>query len=449
VLITQDLQALLGHSFACACGRRHEVPIQQIVIRADALQAMTEFVRALGVRSLVVVDDDKTGPVLGDQVLTLIRKELPWDTRVEHVRFVSEGHLAADQDAIARAQTAVHASAARLVVAVGSGTITDIARYASYLEGCPFISLPTAPSVDGYASTVAALQFDGVKVTKEAQAPLAIFALPAVLAAAPWPLIQAGYGDLLGKTTSLLDWKIAALLYGQYWCDTAYRLVSEPLQRCVAQADALRVRDPAVVAELFSGLLASGVAMAMVGNSQPASGCEHHCSHYWDYLAYKGLRPYASHGLQVGYATRWTIQLYQALTFLTDIARPKLPQLDDAWEQGVRKRWGTGAQDIFREQRNKVAWLAEHDDPRLWQKVTKASLVAALQPEYAAFDRTLSALQTIGITDDVGMIGVTPALLRETLLHAHEVRARYTLFDFWSGQDRLSDVVEQICPVDV
>ena len=52
------------------------------------------------------------------------------------------------------------------------------------------------------------------------------------------------------------------------------------------------------------GLVESGIAMAMFGNSRPASGCEHHASHFWDLLAARGRRAHASHGLQVGYATR-------------------------------------------------------------------------------------------------------------------------------------------------
>ena len=35
----------------------------------------------------------------------------------------------------------------------------------------------------------------------------------------------------------------------------------------------------------WRGCLQSGIAMAMIGSSRPASGCEHHASHFWDLLA--------------------------------------------------------------------------------------------------------------------------------------------------------------------
>ena len=92
---------------------------------------------------------------------------------------------------------------------MGSGVITDITRYAAHLEDRDFVSVPTAASMDGYASGVAAMEFGGVKVTYPARAPLAIFADPAVLAAAPAELTRSGLGDLLGKATARIDWLAA------------------------------------------------------------------------------------------------------------------------------------------------------------------------------------------------------------------------------------------------
>ena len=69
--------------------------------------------------------------------------------------------------------------------------------------------------MDGYASSVAAMQIDGVKVTFPARAPRAIFADPRVAAAAPAELTRAGIGDLLAKATARVDWLAAHLLYGE------------------------------------------------------------------------------------------------------------------------------------------------------------------------------------------------------------------------------------------
>ena len=53
----------------------------------------------------------------------------------------------------------------RTFLAVGSGTITDIVRLVSHRTRRPFISLPTAPSVDGFTSPSASLVIGRIKQT--------------------------------------------------------------------------------------------------------------------------------------------------------------------------------------------------------------------------------------------------------------------------------------------
>ena len=49
--------------------------------------------------------------------------------------------------------------------------------------------------------------------------------------------------------------------------------------------------------------------MAMVGNLRPCSGSEHHCSHYWNWIAYQGKRDHVPHGLQVATYLNGTVLL--------------------------------------------------------------------------------------------------------------------------------------------
>src|SRR5258707_12042470 len=97
--------------------------------------------------------------------------------------------------------------------------------------------------------------------------------------------------------------------------------------------------EPSAVVGLLEGLIESGIAMALVGSSRPASGCEHHASHFWDLLASRGLRAHAPHGLQVGYATRFAMRL-QRFAFDGGVplpARPVVPEmLDSAAREWLR-----------------------------------------------------------------------------------------------------------------
>ena len=59
---------------------------------------------------------------------------------------------------------------------MGAGTLHDIVRFCSDKTTKPFISIPTAPSVDGFTSMGAPLIVRGVKKTFQTAAPIGVFA---------------------------------------------------------------------------------------------------------------------------------------------------------------------------------------------------------------------------------------------------------------------------------
>lgn len=201
---------------------------------------------------------------------------------VERSRFVEETRkaiVAADAEAAALAP-----GAKAIAVAVGSGSINDLCKRASFEAGRQYVCFATAASVDGFASFGAPITDDaGFKITRECPAPLAIFAEPAVLGAAPAFLASSGYGDLLGKIPAGADWLVAAETTGKDSIHAqAWQLVQPPLERWLASPDKVAAGDPAAVAGLFEGLVASGFAMQVARASRPASGTEHHFSHTWE-----------------------------------------------------------------------------------------------------------------------------------------------------------------------
>ncbi|KRE83838.1 hypothetical protein ASG89_12020 [Paenibacillus sp. Soil766] len=114
------------------------------------------------------------------------------------------GEVAADEQAIVQLMVDTSLTSKELI-AVGSGTIHDIVRFVSHRTKRPFLSVPTAPSVDGFASVGAPLIVRGFKKTIPCSAPEAIFADLGLLAAAPQAMIAAGVGDMLGKHKACVD----------------------------------------------------------------------------------------------------------------------------------------------------------------------------------------------------------------------------------------------------
>ena len=85
-------------------------------------------------------------------------------------------------------------------------------RYACHETKKPFVSFPTAPSVDGFVSGIAAMTIRGRKISYPSTPPVALFADADIYETAPPELTDSGIGDIVGKYVSLFDWKFASLI---------------------------------------------------------------------------------------------------------------------------------------------------------------------------------------------------------------------------------------------
>lgn len=205
----------------------------------------------------------------------------------------------------------------------------------------PFISVPTAPSVDGFTSTGAPIIIKGEKKTIPASAPEAIFADLDILINAPQSLVAAGFCDMLGKTTSLFDWKFAHWAAGEPYCPAAERITRQALTDCVNHVQEIAKREVGGIRVLTNALIESGLAMLIFGQSHPASGAEHHLSHYWEMEYLRLGKKQLLHGAKVGAACVEIAKLYhhsmkeeRLLKALASSAKDqeKLERIHSRWE---------------------------------------------------------------------------------------------------------------------
>ena len=144
---------------------------------------------------------------------------------------------------------------------------------------------------------------DHMKTTYEAQVPYAILGDLAIIRNAPMNMIAAGVGDILGKYTCLCDWAVAHMLNGEYHCTAIEQLVRHSIATVTAGIANAKNRDAAAISSIMEALIYSGIAMSFAGNSRPASGSEHHLSHYWEMMyLFEGKKP-VLHGTKVGIGT--------------------------------------------------------------------------------------------------------------------------------------------------
>src|SRR5437763_7770651 len=255
-------------------------------------------------RRLAVVSDAVTHEVMGARV----ERALMTLAQVDSLVLPRDPHADLPTVEAVRGRSA----AADALIAVGSGTINDVTKYAAARDAKPYAVFATAPSMNGYTSANAAITVAGHKKTLPATLARGVFLDLAILSAAPPRMIRAGLGDSLCRPTAQVDWLLSSLLR-----DTAYRsapfALLEADERALLDApEALLDRDPGAMRALARTLVLSGIGMTLCGGSYPASQGEHLISHYLDMRAANGA-PANLHGEQVAVATLSMARIQEAM----------------------------------------------------------------------------------------------------------------------------------------
>ena len=197
------------------------------------------------------------------------------------------------------------------VLAVGSGTLNDMAKSIATRHGVPSGVFPTAASMDGYCSKGSALMRKGIKVTDEVNMPKDVLIDNEVICSAPPIMTAAGFGDIIGKFTCLADWETANAVNGETIDDEAYKMMEEARSACLNAFDGLVKYEKSAVEKLMNALITAGLSMAICGNSRPASGSEHHQSHFLEMDFARRGETIPPHGLKVAIGTLVSLELYR------------------------------------------------------------------------------------------------------------------------------------------
>ena len=295
----------------CACGMEHNIDVEKIVIESGAVSQLEEILEEFQNPVFICDSNTRTAaePFLEEEfkdypVIELNPEGLQADNRgvnkvMKQLDYCDRGLSSVSVD---------------VLVAIGGGTIHDLTRYAATEYDIPFVSIPTAASVDGYAANVAALTWDGLKRTVAGVSPCWILADTDIFSAAPSRLTASGVSDFLGKYISILDWKIAHLVTGEYICEEVCDLLEKALRDVSRVLEDIRFGDKEAIEKLMYALLLSGLCMQMVESPRPVSGAEHMVSHLWD-LNVLNEKTNALHGEQVGLGLLIVTDYYKKLGY--------------------------------------------------------------------------------------------------------------------------------------
>ena len=335
---------LRPEGFECACGRHHDAaPLKEVIIRPGAIEDIPALLGRLGIKRPFLVYDKNTEKAAGGKVRAVLEKAgIAYESHL-----IPFAQIEPNEEAVGSVIMAFTGSCDG-VVAIGSGVISDVCKVSSRAIGCPQVTVATAPSMDGYSSTCAAMLINGLKTSLYCRTPDAIVADVDVLCQAPMRMIQAGLGDMITKFVSLMEWHMADMINGEFFCQEVCDLVEESAKMCYEAAPYLAQRDPQAIAKLIEGLIISGIGVAFVNVSGPASGVEHYISHIWDMRNLEAGKPIELHGIQTGVNTLRILKVYEHLRGYVPDKEKALEYVRDFdwdhWEKEVRRLYGKGAQ---------------------------------------------------------------------------------------------------------
>ena len=434
----EDLRGRLG-------GDRHRpIGIRRIRIGADVLDRLVDDVADVRRPGDVLVVMDHTpmrrrGADLKSCVVAALSER--YSTRSAVLGTAGE-ELHADE--AASTELDGYVPGAGCIVAVGSGTITDLAKDASRRAGdIPFVVVQTAASVNAFSDDMAVLLRDGVKRTVPSRWPDVVIADVDVLASTPREMHLAGFGELCSMFTAPADWYLAnATGMDDAFHPEVVALFRDGADDLLRAAPRMRTigHDPDMLAELAGRMALTGIAMGVAGRTAPLSGTEHLLSHLLDMEAAAGGRPSALHGAQVGVAsvlaaTIWhdTLGRFDPTGLERDVAAsdpaavqrrvrdafdpvdPSGRMADECWRDVGRKldRWRTKRADV-------AAFVADWDRHR-----------KELRALVAAPDQLRTALTDAGAAATIAELDppATAASVRWALSALPLMRDRFTVAD--------------------
>jgi len=448
-LLGKETEELMGMSFQCVCGRTHTIPIEHLSVRQGALSEVRSQLERLALTGEGgLVYDKKIEETVRKRVLDVLSEE---GVRLKTFPVGDGEKLIMPEIEESEALAARIDRGIDFLISAGSGVVSDITKYAASLLEVPFLLIGTAPSMNGYTSSMAALTDRGFKKTLMVPPAKSVIADIDIMRDSPIDMIRAGLGDIVSKSVCNADWKLSQLIKDTYFCPVPFRLTdkSEPLY--LGSADEIGNRSVQGIGVLVDGIMRSGLSMTVIGNSTPSSGGEHVLSHYWDLLALKDRKGKLLHGVQVGVTTIIMLRVYDFMRQYPVRKRIDMTHLKNVYPSRdevsahIAKHFGRFADRVRDEFLSK--YMEWKDKKKEIERIVDGweELWSELDPYIRPTGPVEEALNKCGAASTYWDLGKTVDDVRDTFFNAQFIRGRYTLLDMMKDLDLHREVSELVC----
>lgn len=416
--MTEILDIIKDFKKECSCGKKHETTIEDIRIEAGIVASVGEILNENGFsKNLLLVADKNTLKAASGISDALSQYNVTYkiydDLRVAAMENVAEIEAMIKGKEIA-------------VISVGTGSLNDICRLAAARQNKKLCIFATAPSMDGFASYSAPIVSGGFKSSYPAKSPEVIIGDTRILASAPSELKSAGFGDMVAKYIGLIDWKISALISGEYYCEKIASLTRGAVDELMTMADKVTSNDEYTAGKIFESLLKTGIGMSFAQNSRPASGSEHIVAHLIECKELEdGIIP-NYHGDDVGVCTLEMLKYYnESATHQT--IETKTEEVD--WSD-IFRFYGSMEDDV-RKLNFPENIIDGVDKDILREKWPQICQIIKSVPDYSTCKE---AMMRAGCKTDIRAIGKDKSFFEDCFNYSPYMRKRLTLL-------RLKDMI--------
>ncbi len=427
--ITYDGNRLVLPEFSCDCGFNHSTPDMDIYIGSGILQQCADYIdkRNLGRNGLVVADNN-TWKIAGHNVDKILR-EKGYNTTLCILE--REGVLEPDETALGEIMLAIEKDT-DFIVAVGSGVINDLSRYAASCICKPLVSIGTAASMDGYTSVISSLLIKGLKVSKSDEYAKIIICDVDIMKKAPYDMMVSGFGDVLGKYIAKADWLLGKIINNETICPVCVDIITQAVEKCIDNIDGIRNTTDEGIQSLIEALILTGLTILIVGQTRPVASNEHNMCHFWDMMKLQKKEKSPSHGTSVGVATVYAAKMFDLFLNL-DVSKlnkaliRSKKQTKTDWEKGITESYGLLAPKILKDNPNEyIEW--NEQERRINAVILRMNTIRKELEFLPTSDEIVSILERIGSPIIASQLGVDNKMLKDSLMYAKDYRMRYTVF---------------------
>ena len=409
--------------------KQYGIPIKNIEIRKTLDGRECDLIEGLhSNQKLLVVSDPFTHKAMGSRIFNNLKAKINVDeyiweqpsSSIEGVQFLRT--KLKDYDGM---------------IAVGSGTVSDSIKYATFLEDKVYSVFATTP-MNAYTTGTASISFDGIKKSLVAHYAQGVIFDLVVLSNCPKRLTAAAFADVICRTTAQVDWLMSHKLLNTDYKTTPYELLALYEMDMINNASDIAAGkiDSLALLTLISAIM--GLGTSFTQTTHVGSMGEHGISHYIDMFA-GDMHPGTSHGEQVGIAT---ISMSKFQNAILKKDQPPIIYPTNIPEEEISQKLGEPMLETIKKSMDpKIFDQKKADTTNEYFSKYWLEFVEPLREKMLDYDLIWNSMGECGALRTPEDAKLDSNFYKDALRYGRFIRDRYTILDLAGDSNQMDNLI--------